>query len=278
MTAPTALPKALAPGRAGPATDAAPSEVQPGDARGPAKSASAPPLVRAVDLVRTYQAGDVAVQALRGVSLTIERGEHVAIMGASGCGKSTLMNVLGCLDRPTSGRYELLGRDVSRLLDDQLAEIRSRTIGFVFQSFNLLPRTSALENVELPLIYGAVPAAQQRERAHAALARVGLAGRESSTPAQLSGGQQQRVAIARALVNQPALVLADEPTGNLDSSTAGEILELFAELHASGMTVVLVTHEREVAARAERVLLMRDGLVVEDRRERASAARGAHSA
>ena len=170
------------------------------------------PLIRTVDLVRTYQTGDVAVHALRGVSVTVRRGEYVAVMGASGGGKSTLMNILGCLDRPTSGRYELLGRDVSGLGDDQLAEVRNRTIGFVFQSFNLLPRTTAVENVELPLLYGAIPAERHRERAVEALRRVGLAGREASTPAQLSGGQQQRVAIARALVTDPEIILADEPT------------------------------------------------------------------
>jgi putative ABC transport system ATP-binding protein len=234
--------------------------------------ASAVPVIRTVDLERVYSAGDVAVRALRGVSLRIERGEFVAIMGASGCGKSTLMNVLGCLDQPTRGRYELLGRDVSRLADDELADVRNRTIGFVFQSFNLLPRTSAVENVELPLLYGELSASEQRARALAALRRVGLEGRETSTPAQLSGGQQQRVAIARALVNEPELVLADEPTGNLDSRTSEEILALFAGLHERGMTIVLVTHENDVAAHAARVVVMRDGQVVEDRRTRGSGA------
>jgi putative ABC transport system ATP-binding protein len=225
-------------------------------------------VIRTVALERVYSAGDVAVHALRGVDLSVEPGEYVAIMGASGCGKSTLMNILGCLDQPTCGRYELLGRDVSHLPDDELAEVRNRTLGFVFQSFNLLPRTTALENVELPLLYGDTPTSEQRSRALAALRAVGLEGREASTPAQLSGGQQQRVAIARALVNRPQLVLADEPTGNLDSRTSEEILALFADLHRRGMTIVMVTHENDVAAHAERIVVMRDGLVVEDRRTR----------
>jgi len=226
------------------------------------------PVVRTRELTRVYQAGDVAVHALRGVDVTIERGEYVAIMGPSGCGKSTLMNTLGCLDSPTGGSYELLGRDVSRLTSDELATVRNRTLGFVFQDFNLLPRTTAIENVELPLLYGAVPPDEQRGRARAALAQVGLAGREASTPAQLSGGQQQRVAIARALVTEPVLLLADEPTGNLDSQTSLEILELLGGLHRRGLTIVMVTHDDEVGAQAERVLMMRDGRVVEDRRQR----------
>ena len=219
-------------------------------------------------LTRVYQAGDVAVHALRGVDLRIDRGEYVAVMGPSGCGKSTLMNTLGCLDSPTGGVYELLGRDVSGLTRDELATVRNETLGFVFQDFNLLPRTSAIENVELPLLYGTVPPAEQRERARTALARVGLAGREASTPTQLSGGQQQRVAIARALVTEPALLLADEPTGNLDSQTSVEILELLRDQHARGLTIVMVTHDDEVGAQAERLLLMRDGRVVEDRQQR----------
>ena len=219
-------------------------------------------------LTRVYQAGDVAVHALRGVDLRIDRGEYVAVMGPSGCGKSTLMNTLGCLDSPTGGVYELLGRDVSGLTRDELATVRNETLGFVFQDFNLLPRTSAIENVELPLLYGIVPPAEQRERARTALARVGLAGREASTPTQLSGGQQQRVAIARALVTEPALLLADEPTGNLDSQTSIEILELLRDQHARGLTIVMVTHDDEVGAQAERLLLMRDGRVVEDRQQR----------
>ena len=223
-------------------------------------------------LTRIYQAGDVAVHALRGVDLRIAAGEYVAVMGPSGCGKSTLMNTLGCLDSPSGGVYELLGRDVSRLSRDELAAVRNRTLGFVFQDFNLLARTTAIENVEMPLLYGATPPAQQRARARAALAQVGLAGREASTPTQLSGGQQQRVAIARALVTEPAVLLADEPTGNLDSQTSIDILKLLRELHARGLTIVMVTHDNEVGAQAERVLVMRDGQVVEDRRQGARTA------
>ena len=226
------------------------------------------PVIVTRALERVYQAGDVAVHALRGVDLRIEAGEYVAVMGPSGCGKSTLMNTLGCLDSPTGGVYELLGRDVSGLTSDELATVRNRTLGFVFQDFNLLPRTSAIENVELPLLYGTVAPAEQRTRARAALARVGLAGREASTPTQLSGGQQQRVAIARALVTEPAVLLADEPTGNLDSQTSIEILALLREQHARGLTIVMVTHDDEVGAEAERLLLMRDGRVVEDRQQR----------
>jgi putative ABC transport system ATP-binding protein len=230
------------------------------------------PVILTRDLTRVYQAGDVAVHALRGVDLRIDPGEYVAIMGPSGCGKSTLMNTLGCLDSPTSGVYELLGRDVSRLSSDELATVRNQTLGFVFQDFNLLPRTTAIENVELPLLYGTLSPAEQTARARAALERVGLAGREGSTPAQLSGGQQQRVAIARALVTEPALLLADEPTGNLDSRTSVEILALLREQHSRGLTIVMVTHDNEVGAQAERLLLMRDGQVVEDRRQRPGAA------
>jgi putative ABC transport system ATP-binding protein len=226
-------------------------------------------VIRTRELTRVYQAGDVAVHALRGVDLTIEPGEYVAVMGPSGCGKSTLMNTLGCLDSPSGGVYELLGRDVSRLTRDELATVRNRTLGFVFQDFNLLARTTAIENVELPLLYGTVPPSAQRELARAALARVGLAGREASTPTQLSGGQQQRVAIARALVTEPAVLLADEPTGNLDSQTSLDILALLADQHARGLTIVMVTHDTEVGAQAERLIVMRDGRVVEDRRQRA---------
>jgi putative ABC transport system ATP-binding protein len=229
------------------------------------------PVILTRGLTRVYQAGDVAVHALRGVDLRIEPGEYVAVMGPSGCGKSTLMNTLGCLDSPSGGVYELLGRDVSRLSRDELATVRNHTLGFVFQDFNLLPRTTAIENVELPLLYSAVPPAEQRERARGALARVGLAGREASTPTQLSGGQQQRVAIARALVTEPALLLADEPTGNLDSQTSIDILALLREQHAHGLTIVMVTHDNEVGAEAERLILMRDGSVVEDRRQPARA-------
>ncbi len=223
-----------------------------------------PHVVRAANLERVYGQGDVAVHALQGVDLLVESGEYIAIMGPSGCGKSTLLNVLGCLDRPTCGTYELDGRDVSRLDPDERATVRNETLGFVFQDFHLLARTTAVENVELPLIYGPVAPDQQRRRALAALARVGLAGREAHTPRELSGGQQQRVAIARALVTEPALLLADEPTGNLDSETSSEILALLDELHQKGLTILLVTHDAEVGARAQRLIRMRDGRVVED--------------
>jgi putative ABC transport system ATP-binding protein len=224
------------------------------------------PLVELEGVTKTYRMGDVEVQALRGVSLTIEQGEFTAIMGASGSGKSTLMNVLGCLDQPTSGRYLLEGQDVSRLSTERLAEIRNRTIGFVFQSFNLLSRTSALENVELPLLYSGVPAAERHARASEALQQVGLADRTDHLPNQMSGGQQQRVAIARALVNRPRVILADEPTGNLDSRTSVEVMSLFQDLGRGGITVVLVTHEPDIAQYASRVLVMRDGHVLSDTR------------
>jgi putative ABC transport system ATP-binding protein len=205
--------------------------------------------------------------ALDGVDLDVERGEFVAVMGASGSGKSTLLHVLGCLDRPDGGGYHLAGRDVAELSADEQASLRNREIGFVFQSFNLVPRTSALENVELPLVYGGVPPREQRERARAALRSVGLEGREQHLPSQLSGGQQQRVAIARALVNGPSLLLADEPTGNLDSRTSREILALFQRLHRSGLTIVMVTHEADVAAHAGRVVTFRDGRILSDVRQ-----------
>jgi len=231
------------------------------------------PLLDARDLHKTYLAGDVEVHALRGVSLAVEAGESLAIMGSSGSGKSTLMNILGCLDRPTRGQYRLDGEEVERLDRNRLAEIRNRTLGFVFQSFNLLPRTSALENVELPLVYAGVPTRLRRERAAQALARVGLGDRLQHPPSQLSGGQQQRVAIARALVAEPKVILADEPTGNLDSHTSLEIMELFQELVAAGITVVLVTHEADIAATAARVVQMRDGRIVDDARRSPRAAR-----
>ena len=224
-------------------------------------------VVRLVDVHKTYRTGDVDVPAVRGVSLEIRRGEFVALMGASGSGKSTLMNILGCLDRPTTGQYILDGADVSALNRDQLADIRNRKIGFVFQSFNLLARTSARENVELPLLYGEhhLTNAQLRERADAVLASVGLAGREDHHPSQLSGGQQQRVAIARALINTPEIVLADEPTGNLDSRTSVEIMGIFQQLNDRGITIIMVTHEPDIASYGKRNVVMRDGVVLEDR-------------
>ena len=224
-------------------------------------------LIEARELVKTYTMGDQTVHALRGVSLDIAKGDFVAIMGASGSGKSTLMNILGCLDLPTSGEYRLAGEVVEAMAQDQLASIRNRRIGFVFQQFNLLPRTSALENVELPMLYAGVKAGARRERALAALARVGLAERAKHSPSELSGGQQQRVAIARALVNQPQLILADEPTGALDTKTSDDIMRLLTELNAQGMTVVIVTHETDIAAWARRKMVFRDGLIVEDVRQ-----------
>jgi len=223
-------------------------------------------VVKLIDVHKTYHTGDVDVHAVRGVSLEIQRGEFVALMGASGSGKSTLMNIVGCLDRPTSGRYVLDNADVSVLDRDQLADIRNHKLGFVFQSFNLLPRTSARENVELPLLYGAhrLTNAQLREKADAVLASVGLAGREDHHPSQLSGGQQQRVAIARALVNDPEVVLADEPTGNLDSRTSIEIMGIFQQLNERGITIIMVTHEQDIAAYARRNVVMRDGLILKD--------------
>jgi len=223
-----------------------------------------PVLIRARDLTKSYQMGDQTVHALRGVSLDIAEGEFVAIMGASGSGKSTLMNILGCLDLPSTGQYELAGEAVQTMQPDQLASIRNRRIGFVFQQFNLLPRTSALENVELPMVYAGIPAARRRERALAALQQVGLGERYRHTPSELSGGQQQRVAIARALVNQPRLILADEPTGALDSQTSEDIMRLLTDLNQQGLTVVLVTHEADVAAWARRRIVFKDGLVVQD--------------
>ncbi len=223
-------------------------------------------VVRLENVHKTYHTGEVEVLAVRGVSLEIRRGEFVAFMGSSGSGKSTLMNMLGCLDRPSEGRYLLDGLDVSGLDRDRLADIRNRKLGFVFQSFNLLPRTSALENVELPLLYGEhrLTNTQLREKAGKVLAAVGLAGREDHHPSQLSGGQQQRVAIARALINDPEVVLADEPTGNLDSRTSVEIMDIFQKLNDRGITIVMVTHESDIAAYAKRNIVMRDGLVQSD--------------
>jgi len=223
-------------------------------------------VVKLIEVHKTYHTGDVDVHAVRGVSLEIQRGEFVALMGASGSGKSTLMNILGCLDRPTSGRYVLDDADVSVLDRDRLADIRNHKLGFVFQSFNLLPRTSARENVELPLLYGtrSLTNAQLREKADSVLASVGLSGREEHHPSQLSGGQQQRVAIARALVNDPEVVLADEPTGNLDSRTSVEIMGIFQQLNERGITIIMVTHEQDIAAYARRNVVMRDGLILKD--------------
>lgn len=223
-------------------------------------------IVSLIDVHKTYRTGEMEVPAVRGVSLEIKRVEFVALMGASGSGKSTLMNILGCLDRPTTGHYILDGADVSGLDRDQLADIRNRKIGFVFQNFNLLARTSARENVELPLVYSAqhLTNAELRERADRVLASVGLAGREDHHPSQLSGGQQQRVAIARALVNEPEVLLADEPTGNLDSRTSVEIMAIFQQLNERGITVIMVTHEPDIAAYAKRNVMMRDGVILND--------------
>jgi putative ABC transport system ATP-binding protein len=223
------------------------------------------PLIRTASLVKEYALGDTVVAALRGVSIDIAAGEFVAVMGPSGSGKSTFMNLLGCLDRPTSGDYWLGGEEVAHLSGDRLAHVRNRKIGFVFQHFNLLPRTSALDNVALPLLYSGIAAPERKRRAERRLAQVGLAERIDHQPSQLSGGQQQRVAIARALVNDPILLLADEPTGALDSQTSVEIMALLQELNRAGLTVVLVTHERDIAEFAGRIVGFRDGQVIEDR-------------
>ena len=217
-------------------------------------------------IVKTYRMGDVEVTALRGVSMTVERGDFVAIMGASGSGKSTLMNILGCLDIPSRGQFLIDGIDVRTLDEAALSHIRNRKIGFVFQSFNLLPRTTASVNVELPLLYANVSARERRGRATAALELVGLADRAHHFPSEMSGGQQQRVALARAIVTNPALVLADEPTGNLDTATSREVMLMFSELNRGGRTVILITHESDIAAYAKRIVRLRDGLIIEDRR------------
>jgi putative ABC transport system ATP-binding protein len=223
-------------------------------------------LIELEEVRKVYEMGEVEVRALDGVDLEIERGEYVAVMGASGSGKSTLMNLLGCLDTPTSGRYLLNGVEVQGLDDQELAAIRNKEIGFVFQTFNLLARTSALQNVELPLVYAGVPRRERRERARTVLEEVGLADRADHQPNELSGGQRQRVAVARALINKPSILLADEPTGNLDTRTSAEIMELFDQLHGAGNTVILVTHETDIAAHAHRQVMLRDGRVLTDER------------
>jgi putative ABC transport system ATP-binding protein len=227
------------------------------------------PLIRIEHLVKSYRSGEQWLHALDDVSLEVEPGEFVAIMGSSGSGKSTLLNILGCLDRPSSGRYWLEGREVAQLTRGELAELRNRCLGFVFQNFNLLPRTSALENVELPLVYAGVPREERRRRSREALERVGLGERLDHTPAQLSGGQQQRVAIARALVNRPRLILADEPTGNLDSKTSVSVMALLQELWSEGLTTIYVTHEPDIAEYASRMIVVRDGRIASDTRQTA---------
>jgi putative ABC transport system ATP-binding protein len=228
-------------------------------------SLAGPPLITLDHVHKVYQMGDVEIHALRGVSLHIDRGEFIAIMGASGSGKSTMMNIIGCLDRPTRGQYFLEGQDVSQLSRDELADIRNRKIGFVFQGFNLLPRTSALENVELPMLYLGIKTAERLQRAKEALDLVGLGSRINNMPNQLSGGQQQRVAIARALVNDPSIILADEPTGNLDSRTSVEVMDVFQRLNADrGITIALVTHEPDIAQYARRIIVFKDGRIKND--------------
>jgi putative ABC transport system ATP-binding protein len=224
------------------------------------------------DITKVYDMGEERVHALDGVTVGVERGEYVAIMGPSGSGKSTLMNLIGCLDTPTSGSYVLNGREVARMADDELAQIRNEEIGFVFQTFNLLPRTNALQQVELPLVYSGVPKKLRHERAIRALAAVGLADRMGHHPSEMSGGQRQRVAVARALINDPSILLADEPTGNLDSQTGAEIMALFDELNSRGNTIILVTHEEDIAAHARRIVRLRDGKVKDDRPNEARVA------
>ena len=221
-------------------------------------------LIKITNIKRDFQLGSEVINVLKGIDLSINKGEYVALMGPSGSGKSTLMNLLGCLDTPTSGTYILNGNDVSKMTDDNLAEIRNKEIGFVFQTFNLLPRTTALNNVALPMIYAGYPKPERKARATEVLTQVGLENRMDHEPNQLSGGQRQRVAVARALVNKPSIILADEPTGNLDSKTSVEIMNLFNEIHANGNTVILVTHEEDIAAYAHRIIRLRDGLVESD--------------
>ncbi|HPF97267.1 MAG: ABC transporter ATP-binding protein [Flavobacteriaceae bacterium] len=225
-------------------------------------------VIKIRNIVRDFKLGSETVHVLKGIDLDIERGDYIAIMGPSGSGKSTLMNILGCLDTPTSGTYVLNGNDVSQMHDDQLAEIRNKEIGFVFQTFNLLPRTTALDNVALPMVYAGASKSERTERAKEVLTDVGLADRMDHRPNQLSGGQRQRVAVGRALVNRPSIILADEPTGNLDSKTSVEIMALFDEIHAHGNTVIVVTHEEEIAAHAHRVIRLRDGMVESDVRNK----------
>ena len=225
------------------------------------------------DITKVYDMGEERVHALDGVTLSVDRGEYIAIMGPSGSGKSTLMNLIGCLDTPSSGSYVLNGREVAKMTDDELAQIRNQEIGFVFQTFNLLPRTTALQQVELPLVYAGVPKKERRERAVRALEAVGLADRMGHQPSEMSGGQRQRVAVGRALINNPSILLADEPTGNLDSQTGAEIMALFDELNSRGNTIVLVTHEEDIAAHARRIVRLRDGKLRDDRPNEAAAAR-----
>jgi len=225
------------------------------------------PLIKISDIKRNFVLGEEIVYVLKGIDLQINKGEYVALMGPSGSGKSTLMNLLGCLDTPTSGTYILNGKDVSKMKDDELAEIRNKEIGFVFQTFNLLPRTTALDNVALPMIYAGYSKSERKARAEEVLTQVGLSDRMDHHSNQLSGGQRQRVAVARALVNKPSIILADEPTGNLDSKTSVEIMKLFNEIHANGNTVILVTHEEEIAEYAHRIIRLRDGLVESDTRK-----------
>lgn len=224
-------------------------------------------VIKIRNITRDFPLGQEIVKVLKGIDIDIEKGEYVAFMGPSGSGKSTLMNLLGCLDTPTSGQYILNGNDVSKMSDDELAEIRNKEIGFVFQTFNLLPRTSALDNVALPMIYAGASKAQRKERAEKVLTDVGLADRMDHKPNQLSGGQRQRVAVGRALVNNPSIILADEPTGNLDSKTSVEIMNLFDEIHRKGNTVILVTHEEDIAEHAHRIIRLRDGMVESDTRK-----------
>lgn len=224
------------------------------------------PLIQITDIKRDFILGNEIVYVLKGIDLQIDKGEYVALMGPSGSGKSTLMNILGCLDTPTSGRYILNGKDVSQMHDDELAEIRNKEIGFVFQTFNLLPRTTALANVALPMVYAGFSKSERNERATEVLKQVNLGDRMDHQPNQLSGGQRQRVAIARAMVNNPSIILADEPTGNLDSKTSVEIMNLFSEIHKNGNTVILVTHEEEIATYAHRIIRLRDGMIESDKK------------